>query len=394
MPPLAAPARTPLAAPAVPAAVVAAPAAPADLPEPRPAITSVACDVDAPPQLIFNDPQTVCDRAAGAFLGGALGDALGLQVEGDDAITISERHPQGLVYPYKGAFRGYASGDWTDATDTAVLVARSMGAYFDGKVDEPVVDFARRLVRWHKGGFPELGDVAGIGPEGVVLRAMAQPGFTEAPAEAARAVIGPKADNGALLRTTACAFTAAPAEWALVFGEATHADPRALAATCTYALLLNQLAQLPAGADVPATIIVQPVAAGRDRLKEPGRKDDFMARLTATKTLAALELDSRDQRSYAVRTLACAVWALRRLIRTPAAQRDAAFFKATVGEAAAAGGDASANAAVVGTVLGAALGAEQLPADWLAALPNHQWLRAEVSTFLASAATTWERIAD
>lgn len=367
---------------------------PTDPPAPRPATVLVAQDDAAPPQLIFDDPQTVCDRAMGAFLGGALGDALGLQVEGDDAITISERHPQGLTYPYKGAFRGYTSGDWTDATDTAVLVARSMGAYFDGKVDEPVVDFARRLVRWHKGGFPELGDVAGIGPEGVVLRAMAQPGFTDTPVEAARAVIGPKADNGALLRTTACAFTAAPVEWALAFGEATHADPRALAATSAYTLLINRLAQLPAGADIPASIIVQPAAAGRDRIKEPARKDDFMARLTETKTLAALELDSRDQRSYAVRTLACAVWALRRLIRTPAAQRDTAFFKATISEVAAAGGDASANAAVVGTILGTALGAGQLPADWLAALPNHEWLRDEVAKFIASAATTWERIAD
>ncbi len=363
------------------------------VPAPRPALVDAAAGA-APPQLIFARPDTVCSRAFGAFLGGALGDALGLQVEGADAPTIAERHPQGLDYPYRGAFRGHATGDWTDATDSAVLVARSMAAYFGGVTDDPGADFAKRLVRWHKSGFPELGDVAGIGAESVVLRAMAQPGFADAPVDAARAIVGPKADNGALIRATACAFTASPAEWAVAFGETTHADPRALAAASAYALLLNSLAQLPDDADIPPGIIVAPMAFGRGLIKEPARKDDFMARVTGTKALAALELDGRDARSYAVRTLACAVWALRRLIRTPAAQRDAEFFKAAVREVAAAGGDASANAAVAGAVLGAALGLERLPADWLAALPHREWLEQEVGKFLAAAAPTWEKAND
>lgn len=350
-------------------------------------VTTLAADA---PRLCF-DPALARERAHGAILGAALGDALGLQVEGDDTETVGDRHPGGeLDLPYKGAFKGHPPNDWTDATDFTVLVMRALGAYFDSKTEEPASDFAVRAVQWHRTGFAELGDTGGICPEGVVVRAMAHAGFAKDPAEAARAVKGPKADNGALIRTAACAFTAAPSDWATLFCEATHADERCAATTLMLTLLLNALCRIPATAAIPPTTAVDPIAQGRSLLTDGARKTDYMQRLTNTKRLEDLKLGERENRSYTLKTCAVAMWAYRQLVKTPAAKRTADFFKTIVRAVAAQGGDASANAAVAGAVLGAALGGANLPEDWLAALPHGKWLTAEVKTFLTSAAPTWE----
>jgi ADP-ribosyl-[dinitrogen reductase] hydrolase len=338
------------------------------------------------------DPALARDRAAGAIFGAALGDALGLQVEGSDAETIAERHSggAGIDLPYRGAFKGYPANDWTDATDFAVLVMRTLGAYFTGKTEDPARDFAMRAVQWHRAGFAELGDTAGVCPEGVVVRAMAQAGFLKDPGGAARAVKGPKADNGALIRTVACAFTAAPADWAALFCETTHADKQCVATAVMLTHLVGALSRAPASAPIPVVAAIAAAARGRDVLPEGAQKDDYMRRLTNTGRLEALGLGEREHRSHTLKTCAAAMWAFRRLARA-AVPRDARFFKRTVRAVVAQGGDASANGAVVGAVLGAALGRANLPEDWLAALPHRDWLAAEVEAFLAAAAPTWAR---
>ena len=210
------------------------------------------------------------------------------------------------------------------------------------------------------------------------------------PAAAARAVTGPKADNGALARTAACAFTAAPAEWAALFCEATHADERCAATTHMLTMLLNALCRIPVAAAVPASAAIAPIAQGRDRITDSTRKADYMRRMTNTKRLEDLMLGERENQSYTLKTCAAAMWTFRQLVKTPPANRNAAFFKETICAIAAQGGNASANAAIAGAVLGAAVGFDRLPRDWRDALPHGQWLSAEIEAFLVHAEPTWE----
>jgi ADP-ribosylglycohydrolase len=155
-------------------------------------------------------------------------------------------------------------------------------------------------------------------------------------------------------------------------------------------LLLNTLSRVPENSVIEAQIALGPVAAGRDLITDSFRRADYLKRLTETKRLSDLKLGERDGRSYVLKTLACAMWALRQLVKTAPSKRDAGFFKATLVSLAAQGGDASANCAVAGAVLGAAIGHARLPQEWLKALPNHEWLAKEVATFLAAAAPSWE----
>ena len=348
------------------------------------------------------DPALIRDRIFGAVFGAAIADALALPVEGEEPVTIAERfgpNAETLALPYKGIYRGYANSDWTDATDTTVLVMRALTDYFTEETDEAGADLASKLVKWNKGGFPELGDAAGLTPESVVIRAMGQAGFLEDPVAAAAAVKGPKAENGSLIRTLPCAFTAAPRDWALLFSVVTHADDRSGAAALAFTLLIHELIRLPAGASIPPEIARAPISAGRahiapevkpkTELNKITRREDFMRRLLDSRRVEDLHLEDREHRSYAVKTLTCAMWALRQLIRTPPAKWTAEFYISTIRQLASRGGDATANCAVAGAVLGSVMGEKSLPTDWLKALPHQAWLRKETDKFFAAASTTW-----
>ncbi len=129
----------------------------------------------------FDIPHTR-DRARGAVFGAAAGAALAASGEG---------RPPGL--------------------DAVVLGMRTLAAHFRGETGDPARDLAARLLA--AAGFPELGEAgAPRAPDAVTAAAAAQPDFATAPAEAARRVVGPSAENGALPRAVACAFTTAPGD--------------------------------------------------------------------------------------------------------------------------------------------------------------------------------------
>lgn len=87
------------------------------------------------------------DRYRGCLLWGAVGDALGRAVEGQDPAAIRARYgPAGLreYQPWRG-WRGGPTGTITDDTQLTIEVARTLlvsGERFDSE------DFARRLVDW------------------------------------------------------------------------------------------------------------------------------------------------------------------------------------------------------------------------------------------------------
>jgi ADP-ribosylglycohydrolase len=363
-------------------------------PEPapvRPPIPAMSADLAFADDTYIFDVDHAYSRAFGAFLGFAVGDAAGLQVEGSDPQTVEDRFPAGVDYPYRGAYKGYRVGDVTDATDSAVLVARSLTAYFSAKTESPALDFATRLARWGRTGFEELGDTIGLTPESVVARAITLAGWVTNPEAVAQTIRGPKTENGALLRALPCAFTAAPDEWAAVFCATTHGDSRCAASAVAFACLLHELARRDPAAPLRASLATGPILRGRDELAEgdlAGRQD-YVRRLASTEKIADLGLGDRDGRSYTLKTLAVALWALRRAARTPPAGWTADFFVAAIREVAAQGGDASANCAVAGAVLGAVGGFGALPPAWVAALPVHDWLVAEVRAFLEAATPTW-----
>jgi ADP-ribosylglycohydrolase len=327
------------------------------------------------------------DRIAGVILGSALGDAVGLPAEGSDSYTLSERYPSGVHYPHKGCFRGYPSNDWTDATDTTVVAmrslascqARSNGGWMPATLQSA---FAARVLEWHKKGFPELGDTGGLHPEAVLSSVLSNPGYAETPVAVAMGARTPVPGNGALIRTSPCAFVNKPAVAASVLCMATHADERCVAASVTLVGLLDGMCSHPIDSTAPNVMaVVAAVSAGREHMADPANRAEFMKCVTDTRVLSGLKLDDRYNQSHVFKTLAVAVWTWRQIVKTCPSKRDGNFFKAVIMTIASEGGDASANCAVAGAILGAALGGNRLPTDWTATPPNKDWLEKEIGDF-------------
>jgi len=353
----------------------------------------------------------------GAILGAALGDAVGLQTEGRDAESARERYPSGLGYPYPEGVKGFPPSAWTDVTEQAIIALQTLTAYFAAETEDPAHHLAASLAAWHRTGVSAL-DAARAGqagsphhrpraplrspqhtPEGprpprrspadTTTRAIALADFLADPSEAARAITGPKADNGAVYRTLACAFTTAPADWALTLATVTHADERCAASAVMVSCLVHEIARasarpggLPAGL---ADMARGPVIEGRRAIESEPRRQEYMKRLTESSSLRQLGLGLRDDQAYTLKAAACAMWAFRQLVRTAPARRDSGLFRAAISELAMQGGSACANCAVAGGVLGAALGLGGLPEDWVRALPLKDALAEAVEGFMSAA---------
>jgi ADP-ribosylglycohydrolase len=309
----------------------------------------------------IHDVALARERARGALLGMALGDAAGAKADG--------------------------RGERTAQTDLAVLVMRTLAAYFECETDVPEQDFSARVAEWRRSGVAELGGSRGqMAANSITARVLARPEFPEDPLGAAAAVAaeGGPTDAGALARTVACAFTAAPTEWAAVLCEVTHSDVDNMAAAHMLVGLLSALSQIPAGGHIPPLLAVAPIVGGADLISDPARRSGYLRRLTHTTRLEDVSVQGAG---------AVALWAFRQLVRAPAGGRDAALFRSTIqaitGRAADSAADSAADGAIAGAVLGCALGASQLPRDWLAALPHGDWMSHEIESFLASAEPTW-----
>eukprot|EP00927_Polykrikos_kofoidii_P068772 TRINITY_DN64100_c0_g1_i1.p1 TRINITY_DN64100_c0_g1~~TRINITY_DN64100_c0_g1_i1.p1 ORF type:complete len:473 (-),score=78.46 TRINITY_DN64100_c0_g1_i1:67-1485(-) len=102
-----------------------------------------------------------------------------------------------------------------------------------------------------------------------------------------------------------------------------------------------------------------------------------------------LKVDCPHTMGYVNTCLAAAFGALRRACETSLGG-DA--FRNAVQELTMAGGDADTNAAVAGALLGCVVGAQQLPAGWLQALPHRAWLE-RIADALVEAATGCDNVA-
>jgi ADP-ribosyl-[dinitrogen reductase] hydrolase len=277
------------------------------------------------------------DRALGALVGSAVGDALGAPFEFGPPGAYSRRFPQpvleGVGEMVGGGGFGWESGEFTDDTQMALALAESLVARrgFDP------ADVWRRFRAWAR----TAKDV------GVITRRALGHNTHEGAAYAAHAELGQSAGDGALMRATPIALFALHASrqdvMALACDQAalTHADAAAGWGAAIGAELTRQLIL---GADVEAVLpgIV-------DVVPEPQRKR-FAEMLDP-----AWQPDMTDLPNGTVWTcLAQAVWSLR---------TTDSFEKAVIA-AIDLGGDTDTVACVTGALAGAFYGVDAIPTRW------------------------------
>ncbi|MFF8810651.1 ADP-ribosylglycohydrolase family protein [Streptomyces pactum] len=274
-------------------------------------------------------------RAAGAIVGSAVGDALGAPFEFGPAGAFSRRFPAGTPAEEMCGGGGWDPGEATDDTQMAVHVAESLLEH--GGLDP--ADVFHRFRRWAASDPKDIG----LQTEAVLTAGLP---WDRAAAEHFRTT-GHAAGNGSLMRATTPAvyFAAdgpdATADAARRIAALTHGDPAAWEGTALFHELLRVALD---GAD--------PLAALPDALAllDPGHRDRY-----ATVLAPDWHPDLATEPNGAIwPCLGSAVWAL----------RTTDSFETALRAAIDLGGDTDTVAAVTGGLAGAVYGLDAIPDRW------------------------------
>ncbi|MGW5420995.1 ADP-ribosylglycohydrolase family protein [Streptomyces sp. NPDC003943] len=277
------------------------------------------------------------DRAVGAVLGSAVGDALGAPFEFGLPGVFRERFPDGVGEMCGGG--GWDPGEATDDTQMAVLVADSL--LERGGLDLP--DLFARFRRWARA---EPKDI-GLQTEAVLLGG--DPWDTAAALHFQ--VNGRGAGNGSLMRAAtsavhfASAGRAATMEAGRRIAALTHGDRAAWEGTA----VLHELVRVALLGDDPLAAVPAALAEVAD-----AHRDRWAGVL-------APDWHPEDATEFNGAVWPClgsALWAL----------RTTDSYGTALAAAIDLGGDTDTVAAVTGTLAGAVHGPDAIPARWTEAL--------------------------
>lgn len=281
---------------------------------------------------------TTEDRAVGALLGLAVGDAVGTTLE----FRARDSYEPLTDMVGGGPFR-LPAGTWTDDTSMALALAESLAER--GGLD--AADLMARFVRWWRdGAYSPTGACFDIG---IATRA-ALSRFERTGDPFAGSTDPMAAGNGSLMRLSPVAIwgvsagEAAMREAARAQSRTTHAAPACLDACEAYALILH--------AAIGGAGFEEAVAAGAG-VTDAEPIGPILARSWRGRTRAAIRSSG-----YVAHSLEAALWC----VAGTGTFRDAVLLAANLGD------DADTTAAIAGQLAGALYGACGIPAEWLAKL--------------------------
>lgn len=302
------------------------------------------------------------DRAAGALLGLAAGDALGAGYEFGDPLP--DDAPVGMI---GGGGFGWAPGEWTDDTSMAIPIAEA-AARGDDLRDEAVLDeIVAAWITWAR----TAADV-GIQTRAVLAEAERNGGTAAAARAASQALherTGKSAGNGSLMRTAPVALAYlhdadAAAEAARALSSLTHWDDDAGDACVLWTLAIRH-AVLTGAVDARIGLPALPAA----------RRDRWAALLDDAEKRAPRDF---SKNGWVVEALQGAWSSIHGAIaaRGDAAATDGTVLVDALERAVRGGRDTDTVAAIAGGLLGGAYGASVLPSAWRRLLHGHPGLRA------------------
>jgi ADP-ribosylglycohydrolase len=306
-------------------------------------------------------PRPDLDRARGALLGGACGDALGVPYE----FGILHLEPGEEPRMVGGGLGPYAPGEWSDDTQMTSVVARV--ALELGLDSEAALDaITDGWVGWLSGGATDVGAQT----SSVLRRVTPGGGSAERSRTSARALhaeTGRSGGNGSLMRTAPVALLPGTLEdvarRARAVSELTHADPVAGDACVIWCAAVHACVWAPEG----SYLFDRAQAAVAWALTTTGERRD----LWGDWLREADRTPSHDllHNGYAPVTLQAAWSALLDAERAEGVPQEKTA-RALI-TAVHAGNDTDTVAAVTGSLAGALWGASSLPELWASSV--HGW---------------------
>lgn len=333
-------------------------------------------------------PGSTVDKIMGMIYGHALGDAVGL------TTSFKPKGYEGAKFPYTEKIKSYPVCDWSSNTDQLCLSIMSIICAGSGQFDP--LDVSKRLDKYSREGFGELGDKVGtLAP--CTTSIIRNVDFVLSPKEVAIAQWNASgcnlATNSCLMRVSIAAALPPPdlIEWGIGLSLTTHADPRCTAASVIHTNILHSI--IYGIIDCPERIdelLYNSVKCGREFLsKKEDTELSIWIKSAYTGRLATLQLDKVERINYVFKCLGCNIYVLQ-IIKVAISGKTVPSFKKVINKFAMEGGDSSSNTALAGSVLGCYLGYSALPLDWIKALPNYLWLCELLVKLIKTITALWE----
>ena len=270
-------------------------------------------------------------RAQGCLLGQFCGDALGSQVEFQEAGRIRESYPNGVREMQDGGTFDTLAGQLTDDSEMALMLARSLVE--NGRFDK--VKVRKAYLLWFESGPFDCGNTIRSALEGHLD--------------------GSSESNGALMRISPLGIFGARhelakvADWARQDAGITHSNPICQKANALFAMAISHA-----------------VATGADAESLYGSILDWAETMSASPSLmntirsaAHQPWDEKDRHlGWVLVGLQNSLWQL----------LNASSFEDAVVDTVSHGGDTDTNAAICGALLGAVYGREAIPERWIKAV--------------------------
>lgn len=290
------------------------------------------------------------DRARGALLGTATGDALGAGYE------FTHPGPDVEIAMIGGGPFGFGPGEWTDDTAMTAAIARAATRHrLDTTAGLDAV--AQEFLRWYATGPKDVG--------GQTARVLAQRAATAEQMRNDAALTGPdNAGNGSLMRTAAVAVAFAWDETSSAMLTAAEQISR-LTHTGTGTHLACQVWSLAIWSAIRTGTLPE-LHRTVDAVVPSESQARWHAWVTAAETQERPEFEHNN--GWVISALQTAWWGIH---GTRKAGSPAEHIRNALSATVRAGHDTDTTAAIAGGLLGAAYGAQALPAEWTRML--HGW---------------------
>ena len=292
--------------------------------------------------------ESVTDRAVGAVVASATGDALGAGYEFTNPAQDAE------IAMIGGGPFGWAPGEWTDDTQMAVAILDVVAA---GHNDVSAV--AASFLAWYKSDPPDIGNQTRA-----VLGGVDDPDDLPAAAAAYLDWKPNNAGNGGLMRTAPVALAALDdrhevARLAAGIASLSHAHPDSVNA-CVLWSLATQEAITTAQPDIPFDFEAA-VRNGLDHVAADhrGRWEELIAEAVVGPP------GKFNPNGWVVTAFQAALSAI---VNTPVPERSSDHLADALVAAVRIGNDTDTVAAIAGGLLGGRWGSRAVPAEWKALL--------------------------
>lgn len=320
------------------------------------------------------------DRIAGLIFGHAIGDAVGLCTEYKEKKNIC-----GVEFPYITSIRGVPVNDWTDDTDLMIITMISL---IEQNMSFEPSDIAGRFNYWIKHGLTFCNDTTPTTPNGVFKHIVNKPEYIEDPFGVATAAFnaakGSLSCNTPLSRISILGTLSNSPDFAENFCRITHVDSRCVASCVFTTCLINQLIY---NWLLTASRIDEYVANAAETARkyiDSTHLQEFNDVITHgySDCISSFHLDELSKMGRVFKCLSCVVYAAH-IVKVALEHKKMPDYKKVILKISSEGGDADANAAVVGAIIGAFVGYKNLPQDWVEAMPHSRQLNRFSAYFIS-----------